>query len=1212
MNMKENPKYVTEGFNTLYKGFQEIKYDLKKYLIEYFKPKKIKVTFTVRDKDVWSNDLPIWRYWIGFDTEIKNKKKNDISQLFINDINNTREDYIPKLKAYWSYKNDEIFEDTTPNVFIKDKDYSGKVSPSKNWAIFHLPKILERENNNSILRFHSNVHRECNDFFPNVIRKFLNKITELNGLKINDTYIHQKLKTKRREKAENLYKLAFSIMKNEANEKFDILEKNVKEFFIRGDLGSEYQMDDLIWDREFEYIDRNDKIKQQAYFRFLNRAIDYYSIFSGYSHIISYGLVIAGYHLLTFYIFISLEEEEISINEVFPGWKSLELIGTQFGLYNKLFEKFDGNYSKFFEFLGSIDSIIKSGWTNAVNSVLAELATEGANKGFELEKMLEEALSVMLMMKNPNKDQLVEGEIFNEEVKLENECPFGNECKDDEIKFQIFERYSPKGNYEKQNCQNRGMEPKVPCENLEICLNENEPENKRQYVLIRLRKNEFSDPVSSLIIIEGMIKSFIRYYNDIVIPKRNEMTKSAISAIMSRNMSHNIGSHVLARLSTKADFSANAENEIKRTLLQIACLNSYLRTRMDFLADVSTSIPFITTPKYFYSDVLRYFRPFESDTPDDEKEHRWPQLLIDRISGGVKIGSDNNTLLDSSKISLKVKVQFDNIELQDVKPNSTLDPIISFPNDVLGAHALYTILENIIRNCAKHSKIQKELSLLLKIKTTNKWRNRFYLLEVSDNLGEYNLSRKDKDQKGKNKLLIKLESYVNTSILDSQTGKLRKGGWGILEMKIAAAYLRRIPPEYIDAKISNLKSEPEVQLKRNGKNIKEPPILQPFLDDKNNIGYRIYLEKPQIAIIVSDDGKAILKESNVKDFERLGVKEVSYQEVDLKKGTEHEFLLLINPTEKQVNEARLSNQQYVVVSINSIDKTINKIKTAFSTNDARTIRHQLWNLKVTNLWGKVSLFQANDFSNISRWIDNQGSNIIFYDNHGNCIKKEQENKGYNSYDYNSMFYYEPYSTYGPTGLLIERVKSLLILEENQGSSLELKYKFEKEIFFFELLDAAAARCLIVDERIQDKSQKNDLQIDTKQSGDILERMKICIPSKDKIDLDKQEFNGADKKVINKWIFEFLSKIDTRFLIIHLGIIEKITGTDKNAISNWLKKYEQQIKSQDKSIIVISGRGTPSNLPENCLFLPYSMVDRYVFEFRSKYHLCKVLFSARRK
>lgn len=165
---------------------------------------------------------------------------------------------------------------------------------------------------------------------------------------------------------------------------------------------------------------------------------------------------------------------------------------------------------------------------------------------------------------------------------------------------------------------------------------------------------------------------------DVVVPGQFERitqlaTKAAISQVMARNMSHNIGSHVLTKfklpdqiLSNHSVFSysdglndsyeepnsrhesgteadsddealkddtvlapevqydssfhrnLNSDDELKNEN-QIAYFNEYLKNRMDLLADIATADPVMESPMFLYSEV---FKGIDRN-----------RILLNRISG---------------------------------------------------------------------------------------------------------------------------------------------------------------------------------------------------------------------------------------------------------------------------------------------------------------------------------------------------------------------------------------------------------------------------------------------------------------------------------------------------------------------------------------------------------------------------------------------------
>ena len=177
-------------------------------------------------------------------------------------------------------------------------------------------------------------------------------------------------------------------------------------------------------------------------------------------------------------------------------------------------------------------------------------------------------------------------------------------------------------------------------------------------------------------------------------------SRAAVTAIMARNLSHNIGSHVFAyliqeldskireledkirelrvdeigkpELKTQIKRMEHKRNEIKnhRNLYQ------YLQHRMDFVAEVSTAGPAWEMTMDFEKDIFPEF-------------------------GGLKLSRDyppQEIILKYICYSEGIKLSASNFNLQiENRCNH-----ISIPNGVVGKQAFYAILENFVRNAAKH------------------------------------------------------------------------------------------------------------------------------------------------------------------------------------------------------------------------------------------------------------------------------------------------------------------------------------------------------------------------------------------------------------------------------------------------------------------------------------------------------------------------------
>ncbi len=167
-----------------------------------------------------------------------------------------------------------------------------------------------------------------------------------------------------------------------------------------------------------------------------------------------------------------------------------------------------------------------------------------------------------------------------------------------------------------------------------------------------------------------------------------EGTKSGSVGLMGRNMSHNLGSHALYYL--EEDETDDNKKKFCR----------YLRQRMELAAAFATNTPlsFVTCN---LKDVLQAF-----------KENK---LLLSRI--GKSEGVEN------------VEVELD-------LPRQ--DRLLALPGGVIGSQAIYSILENIIRDSAKHaSPRDRELPpLVITIRANepdNQYRDDFIKVAVFDN-----------------------------------------------------------------------------------------------------------------------------------------------------------------------------------------------------------------------------------------------------------------------------------------------------------------------------------------------------------------------------------------------------------------------------------------------------------------------------------------------
>ena len=237
---------------------------------------------------------------------------------------------------------------------------------------------------------------------------------------------------------------------------------------------------------------------------------------------------------------------------------------------------------------------------------------------------------------------------------------------------------------------------------------------------------------------------------------QSEAIKSAKAAIMSRNMSHNIGSHVMSYLKQHLSSVATIVNdnvlwkmipspsdsaEIPTDtplpfLVGMGHFLSYIQERQDFIATIATDyIPYFASINFkdFVYDELNPDKRFERHK--DRKNLQPDNILLGNIARSEGYGRTIQTTSKRSEqlsdiiLNYRCKVEGrdsdNNLIVEDCVfdgesvVNDSNGPIagrenagkalenmrtleVSLPGGVIGRQAIFSIVENIIRNTAKH------------------------------------------------------------------------------------------------------------------------------------------------------------------------------------------------------------------------------------------------------------------------------------------------------------------------------------------------------------------------------------------------------------------------------------------------------------------------------------------------------------------------------
>lgn len=665
--------------------------------------------------------------------------------------------------------------------------------------------------------------------------------------------------------------------------------------------------------------------------------------------------------------------------------------------------------------------------------------------------------------------------------------------------------------------------------------------------------------------------AFDAFVNEIRNNEQNlkiQARKSALSAIMSRNMSHNIGSHVLpgiqqilsaengrrTELVKLLDLDKNClsdrdwknkctEPELLKTEFvekemeidnSVASINKHIQERMEFIADVSMAETFMHTSLSIKS-VLEDFKK--------KKE------FLKNLTGGAFVD-----------IVLKISIE----------NNVCNDLYADFPNDIMGVHALYIIMENVIRNTVKHSNLEQShfgftmLNIHVAISEDENSVD-YYNVDLYDDLGVSNQNDRSRNDK---ELLKGISAQLNADVINPKTNQIRTGGWGLLEIKFAADYL-----------VGKLKGDENHIALDQIVSVNFYDIEGNISDTSLNLGYRFLLRKPRFAKCYLPIDSRLDKERELI-LSRWGIAiEYFTNSKVLMKATEHQFLIC------PIRNRNLYINQRVIWNF-SLDNLLQYLK---NENKSRVMRF-IWKSWID----QSSLSYYEIFKEASHFPKKNQTKIAFFDNHGLCLRNQKKEV--------DLAYYEPYGSQSSTAKYITGDLS------------------EKSTLFWEWQEVIDTKIAIVDERIQQAMQEVDSNVPRFRKNEILEKMGIEIlklkDSKDSLSIDLENFihhPDYNKIQLESYIISLLKDHKISFLIIHLTIFELLCDTkDCDGISKKLEFFKSKIRgANEKSIILTSGRGTPSNLPLNCYFLHFSILQNYLIYNRSKFSLVKALYSVRK-
>lgn len=632
---------------------------------------------------------------------------------------------------------------------------------------------------------------------------------------------------------------------------------------------------------------------------------------------------------------------------------------------------------------------------------------------------------------------------------------------------------------------------------------------------------------------------------------QNVARQSALASVMCRNLSHNIGSHVLVRLACPepALFDVARQtayeglfDDVKTGALdQIAYFNTYLRQRMDYLSDVAYRPPSSLFVRRVRNDLLRGLDR--------------TRLLLNAISG----------LGENFHYRFSVDIQSkDRVKCKD----NTMDLNVAVPNDVVGSHALYNILENVIRNTAKHSTVQQDQHRITlrfaDMAPEEEGADRMYKVWV---YSEEKLSAEEVER-----FVGSMNGYIGKDVIEEGT-VLRGEALGMIEMKASAAILRQ---ENV------LSISPKYACKPDLFKAVAIPSSKDASENQYYAGYLFYMLKPRNFILITKDTRPSFLET-------------------LKKGTvcNYEFLVF--------DDSLSSEEIDELVSGNETLLPIRRLQRSDFLGKSLDYRScwKAWERKNATSW-PISAFR----NNYSDEDDVQITAILL--SHNKTLENTTISLFQNllSEHGEELKYLECFSSLAESAL--PRISEWEKLTDYVGY---LKGNKESKVSLYcQWREIVNTRVFIVDERVQEFACKESYEnvlygVHYRLSG-------IDFPDKSQLDLQAETFTAGVSDRLLSLIGEKVTEVD--FMVIHYGLLERIFKAKARIAgkeSEWHGQMERQLNGWSARgrahLVIESGRGIPKNLPDSVRFLSNSSLFSALTEYKSKAMLSMLLYSSRR-
>jgi hypothetical protein len=718
--------------------------------------------------------------------------------------------------------------------------------------------------------------------------------------------------------------------------------------------------------------------------------------------------------------------------------------------------------------------------------------------------------------------------------------------------------------------------------------------------------------ISSLFFFMGLIDD--KQQKEIEETIRQPAETAAAVSIMSRNVSHNIASHVLSYIKNilkveelmlekgvfanliiqengifKINEKVFENGQLKQNafispfMRAIGELLGYFQERQDYISAIASGWHLYYDKVHFRDAVYKYFAGHKKiESLSLQESENQESLILDYIaySEGYK---REDIIITASKNGYE-------------KDLDTLD--IALPVGITGRQGLYTIFENLIRNTAKHGTSKEDRGGQLKLHIeVRDYNQKYYKVELRDN--SHNL---DVDK-------MAMINQILTRPLTKEDGTIDEMHKGVKEMQIAAAWLRGIKPYDLGAETveDNL------------------PILE-LSKNEEGLTYTFYLLKPKSIVIY------VAAETAIKEAD----------------GTFKEGLAYLANVDYKVYTGRISAEdlayQFVVLHDSLSKAAVKKLTAAGPVRVIDGVSNDKLR-EVDNIIDLETQLFIRGLNKEGNYISRKGIKpsdlrIGIYDNEANI-------NGRSTAELELVkIHLEPTPVYNNCDILFRKhndtrgdfenfealpqASNMIFVEGITGSNSTNRLLREEEItvnWCHRMREVALTRILFIDERMwkqirqEDRGEINEKRIKFEKAK--LARKNIYLLTAEEHDGDF-EFLDLNREVVatmnREGQFEWLDGTPTpyNFLTIHQGILDKMINYCKEELAernitqpisraDYVFENFRKVFQANFRYLIHSGRAKTPTLPKDTAFIQLSTLEAAMAD--CKYTLTSLLYAA---